>query len=140
MRIARERVEKALQYAWRDRKTKKRDMRSLWIQRINAASKEHGVIFHSFFIHWRIIHSSSCASIMRDAELLASSIFSARLLFSRPEKVEVLSLQVAYSKLMHGLQQDNIQINRKVLSDLAVQEPFSFKALVDQVKRMRGSA
>lgn len=77
---------------------------------------------------------------MRDAELLASSIFSARLLFSRPEKVEVLSLQVAYSKLMHGLQQDNIQINRKVLSDLAVQEPFSFKALVDQVKRMRGSA
>ena len=43
IRIARERVEKALQYAWRDRRTKKREMRSLWIQRINAASKEHGV-------------------------------------------------------------------------------------------------
>ena len=43
IRIARERVEKALQYAYRDRRTKKRDMRSLWIQRVNAASKEHGV-------------------------------------------------------------------------------------------------
>lgn len=43
IRVARERVEKALQYAYRDRKTKKRDMRSLWIQRVNAASKEHGV-------------------------------------------------------------------------------------------------
>ncbi|BDA44915.1 50S ribosomal protein L20 [Coccomyxa sp. Obi] len=89
IRIARERVEKALQYAWRDRKAKKREMRSLWIQRINAASKEHGV---------------------------------------------------SYSKLMHGLQQDNIQINRKVLSEIAVQEPFSFKALVDQVRMMRGTA
>ena len=43
IRVARERVEKALQYAYRDRKAKKRDMRSLWIQRVNAASKEHGV-------------------------------------------------------------------------------------------------
>jgi large subunit ribosomal protein L20 len=41
---------------------------------------------------------------------------------------------------MHGLQQDNIQINRKVLSELAMQEPFSFQALVDQVRTMRGSA
>ncbi|CAL5229880.1 g13294 [Coccomyxa viridis] len=88
IRVARERVEKALQYAYRDRKAKKRDMRSLWIQRVNAASKEHGV---------------------------------------------------TYSRLIHGLQQENIQINRKVLSELAVQEPFSFKALVDQVSRMRGA-
>ena len=43
IRIARERVEKSLQYAYRDRRNKKRDMRSLWIQRINAGSKEHGV-------------------------------------------------------------------------------------------------
>lgn len=41
---------------------------------------------------------------------------------------------------MHGLQRDNIQINRKVLSELAVQEPFSFKALVDQVRMMRAMA
>ena len=51
----------------------------------------------------------------------------------------LVSLQVTYSRLMHGLQQENIQINRKVLSELAVQEPFSFKALVDQVSRMRGT-
>ena len=50
IRIARERVEKALQYAYRDRRTKKRDMRSLWIQRVNAASKEHGVC-HCTFAH-----------------------------------------------------------------------------------------
>lgn len=43
IRIARERLEKSLQYAYRDRRTKKRDMRSLWIQRINAGSKEYGV-------------------------------------------------------------------------------------------------
>ena len=48
-------------------------------------------------------------------------------------------MQVTYSRLIHGLQQENIQINRKVLSELAVQEPFSFKALVDQVSRMRGA-
>jgi len=43
IRVARERLEKSLQYAYRDRRTKKRDMRSLWIQRINAGSKEYGV-------------------------------------------------------------------------------------------------
>ena len=43
VRVARERLEKSLQYAYRDRRTKKRDMRSLWIQRINAGSKEYGV-------------------------------------------------------------------------------------------------
>ena len=43
IRVARERVEKALQYAYRDRKAKKRDMRSLWVQRVNAATREHGV-------------------------------------------------------------------------------------------------
>lgn len=43
IRIARERVEKALQYAYRDRKNKKREMRSLWIQRTNAASRQFGV-------------------------------------------------------------------------------------------------
>ncbi len=50
------------------------------------------------------------------------------------------SVQVPYSRLMHGLQQDNIQVNRKVLSELAMQEPFSFKALVDQVRTMRENA
>ncbi|PPD93160.1 hypothetical protein GOBAR_DD09864 [Gossypium barbadense] len=44
IRIARERVEKALQYSYRDRRNKKRDMRSLWIQRINAGTRQHGDI------------------------------------------------------------------------------------------------
>ncbi len=43
IRVARERVEKALQYAYRDRRNKKRDMRALWIQRINAGTRQHGV-------------------------------------------------------------------------------------------------
>jgi len=45
---------------------------------------------------------------------------------------------VSYSHLIHGLQQQNINLNRKVLSELAVDEPHSFKALVDQVRFMRG--
>lgn len=54
IRIARERVEKALQYSYRDRRNKKRDMRSLWIQRINAGTRQHGVCvyFFSFLVHF----------------------------------------------------------------------------------------
>ena len=48
IRIARERVEKALQYSYRDRRNKKRDMRSLWIQRINAGTRQHGVCINPF--------------------------------------------------------------------------------------------
>ena len=48
--------------------------------------------------------------------------------------------QVQYSQFINGLQKENIQINRKVLSELAMYEPYSFKALVDQVKFMRGDA
>lgn len=47
IRAARERVEKALQYAYRDRRNKKRDMRGLWIQRINAGTRQHGVRDHN---------------------------------------------------------------------------------------------
>lgn len=46
--------------------------------------------------------------------------------------------QLKYSEFVHGLKEENIQMNRKVLSDLAMNEPYSFKALVDQVKRMKG--
>ncbi|KAK4386446.1 50S ribosomal protein L20 [Sesamum angolense] len=80
IRIARERVEKALQYSYRDRRNKKRDMRSLWIQRINAGTRHRGVNYGNF---------------------------------------------------MHGLMKENIQLNRKVLSELSMHEPYSFKALVD---------
>jgi len=87
MRIARQRVEKGLQYAYRDRRQKKRDMRSLWIQRINAGARLHGI---------------------------------------------------KYGQLMHGLKQDNVDVNRMMLAELAVNEPKSFQALVERVKHMRG--
>jgi large subunit ribosomal protein L20 len=82
-KIAIEKVEKALQYAYRDRRTKKRDFRALWIQRINAAVREHGLV---------------------------------------------------YSRFINGLELAGIEMDRKVLSDLAIKEPAAFKAIVDQVK------
>lgn len=47
-------------------------------------------------------------------------------------------MQLKYSEFIHGLQQENIGVNRKMLSELAANEPYSFKALVDQVRFMRG--
>lgn len=82
-RIAIERVEKALQYAYRDRRNKKRDFRSLWIQRINAAVRLH---------------------------------------------------DLTYSRFMFGLKEAGIEVDRKVLAELAVSEPEAFKALVDEAK------
>ena len=82
-RIAIERVEKGLQYAYRDRRNKKRTFRSLWIQRINAGVREHDMV---------------------------------------------------YSQFMNGLLKAGIEIDRKVLSDLAIHEPAAFKTLVDQSK------
>ena len=82
-RVAIEKVEKALQYAYRDRRTKKRNFRSLWIQRINAASRLH---------------------------------------------------DMTYSRFMRGLAKAGIELDRKVLADIAVKEPETFAKLVDQVK------
>jgi large subunit ribosomal protein L20 len=82
-RIALERLEKALRYAYRDRKNRKRDFRGLWIQRINAAAREHGI---------------------------------------------------TYSVFMNGLHKAGIEVNRKMLADLAVAQPSSFKALVDRAQ------
>ena len=64
-RVAIERVEKALQYAYRDRRTRKRDFRSLWIQRINAAVRQHGMIYSKF------INGLSNANISLDRKVLA---------------------------------------------------------------------
>ncbi len=82
-RVAIERVEKALQYAYRDRRVRKRNFRALWIQRINAGAREHGL---------------------------------------------------TYSQLMNGLKKAGVELDRKVLSDLAVREPAAFKSLVDQAQ------
>lgn len=81
--VAKNTVEKGLQYAYRDRRNKKRNFRSLWITRINAGVREHGL---------------------------------------------------SYSVFMSKLEKSNIQINRKVLADLAMNNPEAFKAIVDSVK------
>src|SRR6202142_1736855 len=74
-RVGIEKVEKGLQYAYRDRRNKKRAFRGLWIQRINAAVREHGM---------------------------------------------------TYSQFMHGLKKAGIELDRKVLSDIAIREPEAF--------------
>ena len=81
--VAKNAVEKGLQYAYRDRRAKKRNFRALWIMRINAASRLHGL---------------------------------------------------TYSQLINKLKSNNIDINRKVLADLAVNDPDGFKAIVEKVK------
>ena len=85
IRVARQAVEKAGQYAYRDRKVKKRSFRALWIQRINAAVRGH------------------------DADL-------------------------TYSRFINGLDLAGIDVDRKVLADLAVHEPDAFGAIVAQAK------
>jgi large subunit ribosomal protein L20 len=66
VRAARERLEKSLQYAYRDRRTKKRDFRALWIQRINAAVREHGLTYSRF------IDGLKKAGIEMDRKVLAA--------------------------------------------------------------------
>ena len=82
-RAANQAVEKAGQYAYRDRRAKKRTFRSLWIQRINAAAREEGM---------------------------------------------------TYGRFINGLGKAGIEVDRKVLADLAVREPEAFKALVEAAK------
>lgn len=82
-RAAVQAVEKGLQYAYRDRRNRKREFRALWIQRINAGVRQYGL---------------------------------------------------TYSRFMDGLKKAQIELDRKVLSDLAIREPEAFKALVDQAQ------
>jgi len=65
IRVAKQAVEKAMQYAYRDRKVRKRNFRALWIQRINAAAREHGLTYGRF------IHGLSKAGIAIDRKVLA---------------------------------------------------------------------
>lgn len=82
--VSKNAVEKAGVYAYTGRKQKKRNFRALWIQRINAAAREHGM---------------------------------------------------SYSNLMGELAKKDIQLNRKVLADLAMNHPEAFKAIVDTIKK-----
>jgi len=83
IRLALERVEKGLQYAYRDRRQRKRNFRRLWIQRINAGVREHGL---------------------------------------------------NYSQFMNGLDKAGVEVDRKILADLTVRDPETFKSLVDQAQ------
>ena len=83
IRAAKAAVDKAMQYAYRDRKNKKRTFRALWIQRRNAAVREHGLV---------------------------------------------------YSRFIAGLNGAGIEIDRKVLSEMAIHEPAAFAAIVEQAK------
>ena len=83
IRIAKQAVEKSMQYAYRDRKNRKRTFRALWIQRLNAAVREHGL---------------------------------------------------TYSRFIDGLAKAGVEVDRKVLSDIAIREPEAFAAIVEQAK------
>eukprot|EP00559_Dactyliosolen_fragilissimus_P002887 CAMPEP_0184860466 /NCGR_PEP_ID=MMETSP0580-20130426/5353_1 /TAXON_ID=1118495 /ORGANISM="Dactyliosolen fragilissimus" /LENGTH=112 /DNA_ID=CAMNT_0027357583 /DNA_START=394 /DNA_END=732 /DNA_ORIENTATION=- len=98
-RAAIRRVEKALQYAYRDRKTRKRNFRKLWIERVNAGVRQHGISYSKF--------------------------------------INAMSTMGNNSKGENG-DGLNIMLNRKMLADLAANEPFSFKAVVDVVKMKNG--
>jgi len=82
-RLAKQAVIRALQYAYRDRRNKKRDLRGLWITRINAAARENGT---------------------------------------------------TYGRLMHSLKTAGIELDRKILADVAVREPKAFTAIVKLAK------
>ncbi len=82
-RTAIQSVEKGLQYAYRDRKAKKRTFRALWIQRINAAARQHGLV---------------------------------------------------YSQFMNGVKLAGIELDRKVLSDIAIHEPDTFASIAKQAQ------
>jgi large subunit ribosomal protein L20 len=83
IRAAIQRVHKDQQYAYRDRRARKRNFRALWIQRINAAAREHGL---------------------------------------------------TYSQFINGMKKSGVELDRKVLADIAVREPAAFKSLAQQAQ------
>ena len=85
-RVAVQAVERSMQYAYRDRRNRKRDFRGLWIQRINAGARLHGM---------------------------------------------------TYSQFMNGLKKATIEIDRKILAELAVNQPETFKILVEKAQSAR---
>lgn len=93
------RVEKGLQYAYRDRKVKKRNFRKLWIERVNAGVRQHGMSYSRFINAMANMGGNASGE---DGEKKGDR---------------------------------KIILNRKVLADLAANEPFSFKAVVDVVKK-----
>ena len=89
IRVAKQAMEKAMQYAYRDRRTKKRDFKSLWIQRINAGVRAEGL---------------------------------------------------TYSKFINGLNKSGIQLDRKILAEIAVSDPQAFASIVEYVSTTSSKA
>ena len=111
-RAAIRRVEKGLQYAYRDRKVKKRNFRKLWIEKVNAGVRQHGMSYSRFINAMANIDTG----IGMDGRSSSSSSSSGD---------ETVNGSGGPRKMI---------LNRKVLADLAANEPFSFKAVVDVVK------
>ena len=85
-KVAKQAVEKSMQYAYRDRKVRKRDFRSLWTQRINAGAREHGM---------------------------------------------------SYSQFINGIKKAEIDIDRKILAEIAKDNPTTFKYLVEKIRQTK---
>ena len=115
--VAKNAVEKGLQYAYRDRRAKKRNFRALWIMRINAASRLHGLTYS------QLINKLKSNNIDINRKVLAD------LAVNDPS-----GSLTAKSAKTFLLKSNNIDINRKVLADLAVNDPEGFKAIVEKVK------
>jgi len=139
-RAAVRRVEKGLQYAYRDRKTKKRNFRKLWIERINAGVRQHGMSYSKF------INAMANMGIMSEADLRnvienghGNGDDDGDGDGDREEdKFDDIDEREEMDK-MPPVQEGQMILNRKMLADLAANEPFSFKAVVDVVKMQSAS-
>ncbi|CAI5506708.1 unnamed protein product [Closterium sp. Naga37s-1] len=127
IRAAKPRVEKALTYAYRDRRTKKRDMRGLAIERVNAGARQYGVSDST----GRVRHAIERPSIHPRYKQVRYS----EMVHGMQQANVQLNRKVRYSEMVHGMQQANVQLNRKVLSEIAASEPFTFRALVDLARQ-----
>jgi len=126
-RAAIRRVEKAMQYAYRDRKVKKRNMRKLWIQRINAAVRQHGMSYSKFIDSMAKIGGGGRTTVDSfDGELDGDG---------DGDDWETVENNLEDEEQKEE-KEKGIILNRKVLAELASNEPFSFKAVVDVVKMM----
>jgi large subunit ribosomal protein L20 len=111
-RRANEAILKSLWYATRDRRTRKRDLRKLWIARINAGARQ------------------DFATLLRRATGKELDITAVK----NPEALAGLS----YSRFIAGLKKAKIELNRKMLADLAVRDPMAFSRIMDEVKTVHG--
>ena len=171
IRVARQAMEKAMQYAYRDRKAKKREFRSLWIQRINAGVRSEGMTYSRF------INALAKSKIKLDRKVLAELAYNNPEVFKavkgqygrrkntirvarqamekamqyayrdrKAKKRDFRSLWIqrinagvrteglTYSRFINGLAKSKIKLDRKVLAELAYNNPEVFKSIVKKVQ------